>query len=67
MLWSQALRRRILDYWYASMEGPDAAHVEAALAAIVVDVLDETVFQAAFDEPYCEDRRTHPLGRVVLG
>jgi hypothetical protein len=27
--------------------------VEAALAAIVVNVLDETIFQAAFDEPYC--------------
>lgn len=66
-LWLRALRRRTLDYWYASMEGPEAAHVEAALAAIVVNVLDETVFEAAFEAAYREHRGSHPLGRVVMG
>lgn len=66
-LWALALRRRIFDYWYATLEGEDAAHAEAALAAIVVNVLDEAVFQAVHGEAYRTERRLNPLGRVVMG
>lgn len=67
LLWTRALRRRAIDYWYATVEDLDAAQIEAALAAVVINILDEAVFEEALQDPYRNLRRRHPQGRVVLG
>jgi hypothetical protein len=67
MLWARALRRRIIDCWYATTEDPNAAVIEAALATVAVNVMDESVFGKAHGNVYREHRRAHPQGRVVMG
>jgi len=67
LLWARALRRRTIDYRYATTEDPDAAAIEAALATVAVNVMDETVFEKSHGDPYREHRRAHPQGRVVMG
>jgi hypothetical protein len=67
LLWMRAVRRRTLDYWYATAEDPDAAHIEAALATVAVNVVDEAVFEASHHYRYRDHRRVHPQGRVVMG
>jgi hypothetical protein len=67
LLWMRAVRRRTLDYWYATVEDPDAAHIEAALATVAVNVIDESVFLASHGDRYRDHRPAHPQGRVVMG
>ena len=67
LLWTRSVRRRTLDYWYATLEDPDAAHIEAALATVAVNVVDEAVFENAHGDRYRDHRRVHPQGRVVMG
>jgi hypothetical protein len=67
LLWARALRRRTIDYWYATTEDADAAAIEAALATVVLNVIDETVFEKCHGNTYQEHRRAHPQGRVVMG
>lgn len=66
-LWMQALRRRTIDYWYATTEGTSAAHIEATAASVVVSVLNDVVFEKAHGTRYVKLRDAHPRGRVVLG
>jgi hypothetical protein len=63
----RALRRGLLAYWYATLEGTEAAAIEAATATWYVNVLDEAVFEQAHGEPYKELRARARLGRVVMG
>lgn len=63
----RALRRAVIAYWYATLECKEAAHIEAAGAATVVNVLDETVFQAALGQRYQDLRARDRLGQVVTG
>ncbi len=67
LLWMRALRRCTLDYWYATAEDPEAAHIEAALATVAVNVVDEAIFERSHGDRYCDHRRAHPQGRVVMG
>lgn len=67
LLWMRAVRRRTLDYWYSTVEGPDAAHIEAAMATVAMNVVDEAVFYRSHGDHYRDHRRTHPQGRVVMG
>jgi hypothetical protein len=67
LLWMRAVRRRTLDYWYATAEDPEAAQVEAALAAVAVNVVDEAVFERSHGDGYRGHRRVHPQGRVMMG
>jgi hypothetical protein len=46
----RALRRGVLSYWYATLEDAEAAAIEAATATWCVNVLDESVFEKAFQE-----------------
>jgi hypothetical protein len=43
----RALRRGLLSYWYATLEGGEAAAIEAATATWYVNILDEAVFEHA--------------------
>lgn len=63
----RALRRAVLAYWYATLEDPEVAALEAATATFYVNILDESVFEMALEEPYRVLRRDTPLGRVVTG
>ncbi len=63
----RALRRAVYSYWYATMEGREAAIVEAAYAAMIVNILDEAIFQATADQAYRDHRANDRLGRVVMG
>lgn len=63
----RALRRAVVAYWYATLESKEAAHIEAASAATVVNVLDESVFQEALGQPYQDRRARDRLGQVVTG
>jgi hypothetical protein len=67
LLWMRAVRRRTLDYWYATAEDPEAAHVEAALATVAVNVVDEAVFERSHGDGYRGHRQVHPQGRVMMG
>ena len=67
ILWIRALRRRTIDYWYATTEDPGSALLEAALATVAANVIDETVFENAHEDSYRVRRRSHPQGRVVMG
>lgn len=63
----RALRRAILSYWNSTIEGKEAALIEAAMASIIVNVLDESVFGATQGEPYNAHRVGDRLGKVVVG
>jgi hypothetical protein len=63
----RALRRGVLSYWYATLEDAEAAAIEAATATWYVNVLDESVFEKAFEEQYQRLRAKDRLGRVVMG
>lgn len=63
----RALRRAALNYWYATLEDPEAAYIEASIAAFVVNVLDEAVFEAALGGDYRTWRARDRLGKVVTG
>ncbi len=63
----RALRRAVVAYWYATLEGKDAAHIEAARAATVVNVLDEAVFETALGQAYRDLRARDRLGQVATG
>lgn len=63
----RGLRRAVIAYWYATLESKEAAHIEAARAATVVNVLDESVFQTALGQPYQDLRARDRLGQVVTG
>lgn len=65
--YTRALRRAVIAYWYATLEGKEAAHIEAARAATVVNVLDEAVFQMALGQRYQDLRARDRLGQVVTG
>lgn len=47
MGYQRALRRAALAYWYATVGDSEAARLEASLAALVVNILDEGVFLEA--------------------
>jgi len=63
----RALRRGVLSYWYATLEDEEAAAIEAATATWYVNILDESVFEKAFEEQYRQLRAKDRLGRVVMG
>ncbi|MDL9978600.1 hypothetical protein [Microbacterium candidum] len=63
----RALRRAILTYWYATIEDKEAALIEAANACMIVNILDESVFQASLPDTYRTSRATTPGGLVVMG
>jgi hypothetical protein len=63
----RALRRGLLAYWYATLEGAEAATIEAATATWYVNILDEAVFEQAHGQPYKDLRANDRLGRVVMG
>lgn len=63
----RALRRGLLAYWYATLEGTEAAAIEAATAAWYVNVLDEAVFEHAHGQAYRRVRASDRLGQVVMG
>ncbi|MDT0224133.1 hypothetical protein [Gordonia sp. AC31] len=63
----RGLRRAILSYWYATLEDKTAALIEATSACLVVNILDESVFEPEFGEPYKKLRERSPGGRVVTG
>jgi hypothetical protein len=63
----RALRRGLLSYWYATLEGEEAAAIEAATATWYVNILDEAVFEAAHDKTYRDLRANDRLGQVVMG
>lgn len=63
----RALRRAILAYWYATIEDQQAALIEAANACVVVNILDESVFEAALGDVYRERRADSAGGRVISG
>lgn len=61
------LRRAIEAYWYATMEDPEAAALEARRVASAVNILDEAVFLNAHGDAYRSHRAGNALGRVVMG
>ena len=63
----RALRRAVLSYWYATIEGHQAALIEAANACLIVNLLDEAVFEPELGQPYKGLRGTSAGGRVVTG
>ncbi|WP_310964091.1 hypothetical protein [Nocardioides terrisoli] len=63
----RALRRAVLSYWYATIEDQQAALIEAANACVIVNLLDEAVFEPELGEPYKSLRGTSAGGRVVTG
>lgn len=63
----RALRRAILSYWYATVEDQQAALIEATNACLVVNILDESVFEVELGKPYREQRGRTAGGRVVTG
>jgi hypothetical protein len=63
----RALRRGLLSYWYATLEGTEAAAIEAATATWYVNILDEAVFEDAHDKSYRDLRAKDRLGQVVMG
>ena len=63
----RALRRGLLSYWYATLEGEEPAAIEAATATWYVNILDEAVFEAAHDKSYRDLRANDRLGQVVMG
>lgn len=67
IVYMRALRRHIYGYWYATLEGREAAMIEAAAAAMTVNVLDEAIFQEAAGQAYCDHRAKDRFGRVVMG
>ncbi|MEV0131428.1 hypothetical protein AB0H83_23560 [Dactylosporangium sp. NPDC050688] len=67
VLYMRALRRAVIAFWYATIEDRQAALIEAVQACLVVNILDEAVFQDALGLPYQKVRADHRLGRVVTG
>lgn len=67
MVYMRALRRQILSYWYATIEDAEAAVLEAGLASIAVNILDEAIFEFAHGEKYKQFRLNDRLGQVVTG
>jgi hypothetical protein len=63
----RALRRGLLSYWYATLEGGEAAAIEAATATWYVNILDEAVFEHAHSDRYRDLRANNRLGQVVMG
>jgi hypothetical protein len=63
----RALRRGLLSYWYATLEGKEAATIEAATATWYVNILDKAVFEEAHPGRYAKLRADDRLGRVVKG
>ncbi|GIG02111.1 hypothetical protein [Catellatospora citrea] len=63
----RALRRSVYSYWYATMEGREAAMIEAAAATMTINILDEAIFQDSAGPAYCDHRAKDRLGRVVMG
>lgn len=63
----RALRRAILSYWYATVEDRQAALIEATNACLLVNILDESVFEVELGEPYKKRRSDCGGGRVVTG
>ncbi len=63
----RAIRRSILAYWYATIEGHEAALIEATNACLHINILDEAVFLASLGESYRDYRATTPGGQVVMG
>lgn len=63
----RALRRAVIAFWYATVEGPQAALIEAVQACFLINILDEAVFEHAQGEPYKEIRADDRLGQVVTG
>jgi hypothetical protein len=63
----RALRRGVLSYWYATLEGEEAAAIEAATATWYVNILDEAVFEDAHGKSYRDLRANDRLGQVVMG
>jgi hypothetical protein len=63
----RALRRAVLAYWYATLEDPEAAALEAITATLYVNILDEAVFERALETRYRTIRSQDRLGRVVTG
>ncbi len=61
------LRRAVEAYWYATMEDPEAAALEARRVASAVNILDETVFLNAHGDAYRSYRARNPLGKVAMG
>lgn len=65
--YQRALRRVVLSYWYATVEDHEAAAIEASMATLVVNILDEAVFLASLGVAYRRVRAQARLGRVVMG
>lgn len=63
----RALRRAVLSYWYATIEDQQAALIEAANACLIVNLLDESVFESELGETYTGLRANSAGGRVVSG
>jgi hypothetical protein len=63
----RGLRRAVLSFWYATLEDSEAATLEATTASLLVNILDEAVFEESFGESYREIRARDRLGRVVTG
>ena len=61
----RALRRGLLSYWYATLEGEEAAAIEAATAAWYVNILDEAAFEHAHGDRY-RALRHEAWGGVLL-
>ena len=65
--YARALRRAVLAYWYATLEDPEAAALEAITATLYVNILDEAVFEPALETRYRAIRSQDRLGWVVMG
>ena len=67
MRYTRWLRREILRFWYATIEDREAAAISAVAAAIVVNTLDESVFEEAHGDSYREFRSRDRGGLAVEG
>ncbi|GHH42096.1 hypothetical protein GCM10017774_37780 [Lentzea cavernae] len=63
----RALKRAVLEYWFATVEDPDSALLAATRACWEVNVLDEAVFEAVHGEAYRRRREGQFEGRTVMG
>ncbi|MFC9355154.1 hypothetical protein ACFTZB_01025 [Rhodococcus sp. NPDC057014] len=67
MVHMRALRRQVLSYWYATIEDAEASAIEAGLASMTVNILDEAIFEFAHGDRYKKFRLNDRLGQVITG
>lgn len=61
------LRRELLRFWYATMEGQESSEISAAAFCVAVNTLDEAVFEDHFGSAYSTLRGADAQGLVVEG